>query len=72
VQEVFQAVTKVFYDDTGTAGPIVLLGERFWTESVPVGAVMAAVLEDSHAGDRSGVVCCTDDVRKAVDVLTRS
>jgi predicted Rossmann-fold nucleotide-binding protein len=69
VQEVFQAVTKVFYGVDGAAGPLVFLGKRFWTEELPVDALLRPLLTGSPRGDLDGVVHLTDDVAEAVDLL---
>jgi predicted Rossmann-fold nucleotide-binding protein len=72
VQEVFQAVTKVFYGVDGAAGPLVFLGRRFWTETVPVRALLTALLAGSPRGDLDRVVHLTDDVAEAVELLAKS
>ncbi len=65
----FQAVTKVFYGVDGAAGPLVFLGKRFWTEELPVDALLRPLLTGSPRGDLDGVVHLTDDVTEAVALL---
>jgi predicted Rossmann-fold nucleotide-binding protein len=44
VQEVFQAVTPLFYAAEGsTLPPLVLVGQEYWTESVPVWPALRAI-----------------------------
>lgn len=72
VQEVFQAATKTFYATDGESGPYVFLDRAFWTETLPVEAVLKPLLRHSPVGDLSGLVYVTDDVHEAVRLLTRS
>lgn len=70
VQEVFQAVTKIYYASDGTGGPVVFLGSRFWTDTVPVVPLAQALLRETKAGDLSGRVAVTDDVAEAVAAVS--
>jgi hypothetical protein len=72
VQEVFQAATKTFYATDGASGPYVFLDAAYWTERLPVRALLGPLLAASPAGDLSGLVHVTDDVGAAVEVLTSS
>jgi predicted Rossmann-fold nucleotide-binding protein len=69
VQEIFQAVTKAFYAADGPSGPLVFLGSTFWTDEVPVRALLGPLLARS-AHDLGNLVHVTDDVHEAVQRLT--
>jgi predicted Rossmann-fold nucleotide-binding protein len=70
VQEVFQAATKTFYNTDGASGPYVFLDAAYWTERLPVRALLDPLLAASPAGDLRGLVHVTDDVAEAVSILT--
>jgi hypothetical protein len=70
VQEVFQAATKAFYRTDGDSGPLVFLDRAFWTDVVPVRALLSPLLARSPAGDLTGLIHITDEVLDAVAVLT--
>jgi predicted Rossmann-fold nucleotide-binding protein len=70
VQEVFQAATKAFYRTDGDSGPLVFLDRAFWTDVVPVRALLQPLLARSPAGDLTGLIHITDEVLDAVAVLT--
>jgi predicted Rossmann-fold nucleotide-binding protein len=70
VQEVFEAATKAFYRSDGPSGPLIFLDATFWTEQVPVTALLAPLLAGSPHGDLSSLVHLTDDVSEAVALLT--
>ncbi|WFE22655.1 hypothetical protein O7621_04725 [Solwaraspora sp. WMMD937] len=70
VQEVFQAATKTFYGTDGASGPYVFLDRAFWTQTLPVEAMLAPLLALSPAGDLSPLIRLTDDVHEAVALLT--
>ena len=54
VQEIFQAVTPLFYAPTGTTlAPLVLVGQEYWSETVPVWAAIKA-LGLGQGADRRG------------------
>ncbi|MBF9130728.1 hypothetical protein I0C86_17430 [Plantactinospora sp. S1510] len=72
VQEVFQAATKTFYGTDGASGPYVFLDSVFWTETLPIEALLLPLLTLSPAGDLSRLVHITDDVHEAVRLLTTS
>jgi predicted Rossmann-fold nucleotide-binding protein len=71
VQEVFQAATKTFYGTDGASGAYVFLDAAYWTDRLPVRALLGPLLAASPAGDLSGLIHVTDDVAEAVAVLTR-
>ncbi|MFC6018939.1 LOG family protein [Plantactinospora solaniradicis] len=70
VQEVFQAATKTFYGTDGASGPYVFLDSAFWTQTLPIEALLHPLLTLSPAGDLSRLVHITDDVHEAVRLLT--
>ncbi|MFY1635219.1 LOG family protein [Solwaraspora sp. WMMB335] len=70
IQEVYQAATKTFYGTDGDSGPYVFLDRAFWTETLPVEALLAPLLALSPAGDLSPLIRLTDDVHEAVGLLT--
>ncbi|WP_158624092.1 LOG family protein [Micromonospora sp. HM5-17] len=70
VQEVFQAATKTFYGTDGASGPYVFLDRAFWTETLPVEALLRPLLSLSPAGDLARLIHVTDDVHEAVRLLT--
>jgi predicted Rossmann-fold nucleotide-binding protein len=72
VQEVFQAATKTYYGTDGASGAYVFLDRAFWTETLPIEALLRPLLTISPEGDLSGSIHVTDDVAEAVRVLTAS
>ncbi|HYN96645.1 MAG TPA: hypothetical protein VES42_22610 [Pilimelia sp.] len=70
VQEVFQAATKTFYGTDGASGAYVFLDRAFWTDTLPVAALLRALLADSPRGDQSGLVVVTDSLAEAMAALT--
>jgi len=70
VQEVFQAATKTFYATDGASGPYIFLDKAFWTEVLPVEALLRPLLAGSPHGDLSVLIHVTDDVDEAVALLT--
>jgi predicted Rossmann-fold nucleotide-binding protein len=69
VQEIFQAVTKLYYKVDGTVGPLVFLDRGFWTDELPVRTLLQPLLADSRYGDLNRAVHLTDDVTEAVGLL---
>ncbi|WP_422772635.1 LOG family protein [Plantactinospora sp. WMMC1484] len=70
VQEVFQAATKTFYGTDGASGPYVFLDSAFWTQTLPIEALLRPLLALAPAGDLARSVHITDDVHEAVRLLT--
>ncbi|GAA3743395.1 LOG family protein [Plantactinospora mayteni] len=70
VQEVFQAATKTFYGTDGESGPYVFLDSAFWTQTLPIEALLRPLLALAPAGDLARSVHVTDDVHEAVRLLT--
>jgi predicted Rossmann-fold nucleotide-binding protein len=69
VQEVFQAATKAFYVTDGASGPLIFLGERYWTRTLPAPELARTLLSQTPGGDLSGLVHVTDSVDEAVSLL---
>lgn len=69
VQEVFQATTLTFYGIVNHSGPFLFLGKRFWTDELPVRALLEPLLKASPLGDLSDLVHVTDDVEEAAALL---
>jgi len=68
VQEVFQAATKAFYGSDGESGPMIFLGRRYWTDVLPVEALLGPLL--AQAPTEPPRITLTDDVDEAVALLT--
>ncbi|GAA3394191.1 LOG family protein [Cryptosporangium minutisporangium] len=68
VQEVFQAATKAFYNSDGASGPMIFLDRRYWTEVLPVEALLRPLF--AQAPTEPARVHLTDDVDEAVALLT--
>lgn len=68
IQEIFQDAAQNHYVSFGPASPMVLLGERYWTERHPVWAVL-----ESLAGGREyrELITITDDEKQVVDEILR-
>jgi len=71
VQEIFQAATKTFYATDGASGPFVFLGQRFWTEELPVATLLRPLLAGSPHGDLTHLIEITDDPAEAVEMILR-
>jgi len=70
VQEVFQAATMSFYATGEAGGRYVFLDTAYWTQRLPVQALLGPLLAASPAGDLSGLLHLTDDVAEALALLT--
>ncbi|WP_406077764.1 LOG family protein [Micromonospora sp. NBC_00858] len=70
VQEVFQAATKTYYGTDGASGAYIFLDRAYWTQELPVEALLRPLLAASPFGDLSSTIHLTDDVREAVRLLT--
>lgn len=68
VQEVFQDACQNYYRSFGRFSPMVFLGRAFWTEHMPVRAVLAALLDPADFRDR---VLFTDDEVEAAEFVAR-
>lgn len=69
VQEVFQAATKTYYGTDGVSGAYVFLDHDFWTNTLPIEALLRPLL--ALAPDGNPEIHITDDVQGAVAVLLR-
>lgn len=68
VQEIFQAVTPLFYAPAGARlAPLVLVGREHWTSTVPVWPAVQALGRGRPWGDVAHLV---DDVQEAAAILT--
>lgn len=66
VQEVFQDAAQNYYRSFGRFSPMVFLGERYWTQTLPVRAVLASLFSRE---DFARYVLFTDDVNEAYGFL---
>ncbi|MGZ5404723.1 MAG: LOG family protein [Nocardioides sp.] len=67
VQEVFQDACENYYADPGAVAPMVLVGRRYWTETLPVWPLLQALAEDRTMAPRIHLV---DDVEEAALVVS--
>jgi predicted Rossmann-fold nucleotide-binding protein len=71
VQEVFQAATKAYYGSDGASGPMVFLDRRYWTEVLPIEALLRPLFAQGGDPDAlQALVHVTDDIDEAVTLLT--
>jgi predicted Rossmann-fold nucleotide-binding protein len=69
VQEIFQSVTENFYAaDASLVTPLILIGREYWTAVYPAWPLLQRLGADRPMGE---VIHCVDDVKEAVDILTR-
>jgi predicted Rossmann-fold nucleotide-binding protein len=67
VQEIFQAVTPLFYAPAGsTLAPLVLVGQEYWSETVPVWAAIRAL---GHERGMDAVVHLVDTPEEAAAIV---
>jgi predicted Rossmann-fold nucleotide-binding protein len=66
VQEIFQDACENYYALGEAVAPMVLVGERYWTEQVPAWPLLDALGRERAMG---GSVHLVDDVAAALDVL---
>jgi predicted Rossmann-fold nucleotide-binding protein len=74
VQEIFQAVTPLFYAREGAPlAPLVLVGRDYWTERVPVWPALAALDLLGRAGGRvlgvGSAIHLVESIDEAVDLV---
>jgi predicted Rossmann-fold nucleotide-binding protein len=68
VQEIFQAVTPLFYAPAGAPlAPLVLVGQEYWTDTVPVWPAVHAL---GQGRDLGRVAHLVDTVDEAADIIT--
>jgi predicted Rossmann-fold nucleotide-binding protein len=70
VQEAFQAATLAYYRVEGDPAPLVFLDRTYWTETIPVAALLGPLLASAPQGDLRSLIHITDEVSQAVAVLT--
>ncbi len=69
VQEIFQAVTRMYYaDPADTLPPLVLVGQTQWTHDVPVWELVSSLATGRAMRARVHLV---DTVQEAADILLR-
>ncbi|MDH3753729.1 MAG: hypothetical protein OEU32_07635 [Acidimicrobiia bacterium] len=68
VQEVFQDAAQNHYESFGPPSPMVFLGTKFWTETVPVYPLLRRLAADRSYLELLG---CYDEPRDIVDHLDR-
>jgi predicted Rossmann-fold nucleotide-binding protein len=68
LQEVFQDATQNYYKTFGVFSPMVFVGSKFWSESVPALPVLKALFKPD---DFAKFVLVTDDALEAADFITR-
>jgi predicted Rossmann-fold nucleotide-binding protein len=68
IQEIFQDTAQNHYVSFGPASPMVLLGERYWTERHPVWPVIQSLAVGREYRD---LITITDDEQRVVDSILR-
>jgi predicted Rossmann-fold nucleotide-binding protein len=68
IQEIFQDAAQNHYVSFGPASPMVLLGERYWTERHPVWPVIQSLATGREYHD---LITITDDEQRVVDSILR-
>ena len=67
VQEIFQAVTPLFYAPAeSTLAPLVLVGQEYWSETVPVWAAVRALGQERGMGAVVHLVDTADEAAALV------
>jgi predicted Rossmann-fold nucleotide-binding protein len=68
VQEVFQDASENYYATPETVAPMVLVGERYWTEELPAWPLLRSLARGRVMEDR---VCLVDSVEDAAEIVSR-
>ncbi|GAA1962613.1 hypothetical protein GCM10009798_22960 [Nocardioides panacihumi] len=66
VQEVFQDACENYYGDASTVAPMVLVGERYWTEELPVWPLLRSLATGRVMEDRVRLVDTVEDAAAVV------
>jgi predicted Rossmann-fold nucleotide-binding protein len=66
VQEVFQDACENYYADEAMVAPMVLVGERYWTEELPLWPLLRALARGRVMEDR---ICLVDTVEEAAEAV---
>jgi predicted Rossmann-fold nucleotide-binding protein len=66
VQEVFQDACENYYADAATRTPMVLVGRRHWTDTLPVWPLLQRLADQRGFADRVALVDTVDEVVEAV------
>lgn len=61
VQEVFQDACENYYADEASVAPMVLVGERYWTEDLPAWPLLRSLARDRAMADHVHLVDTVDD-----------
>lgn len=69
MQEIFQNAAKLHYDSDGIVGPMVFLGEDFFTNEIPVYPFLQGLVEKGKYINLH--LSITDDPYKVVNILTQ-
>jgi predicted Rossmann-fold nucleotide-binding protein len=69
VQEIFQTATRAYYGAPGEISPIVLVGQDYWTTTLPAWPLLTAL---AAGRDMQPQVHLVDDVDAAAELLTFS
>ena len=67
LQEIFQEAVQNHYLTFGYASPMVFMGKKFWTETVPVWPLIMHLVENGTY--KNLILCLTDKVAEAEQVL---
>ncbi|MGB3828386.1 MAG: Rossmann fold nucleotide-binding protein [Ornithinimicrobium sp.] len=66
VQEIFQMVTKLYYETVDLPRPLILVGRKHWTDDLPVWPLLRALGEDRAMGANLHLV---DETTDAVELV---
>lgn len=73
VQEVFQAVTPLFYAPSETTlAPLVLVGQEYWSETVPIWAAVRALGQERGMGSAIHLVDTAHEAAEIILALSRT
>lgn len=62
VQEIFQMVTRLYYETVALPRPLILVGRDYWTTDLPVWPLLLALGADRAMGDNLHLVDSVEDV----------
>ena len=69
VQEIFQDACENYYADRSSIAPMVLVGRRYWTESVPAWPLLESL---ARGRDMARHIHLVDDVAEVPPLLAQS
>lgn len=67
VQEIFQAATPSYYARDGHAPPLVLVGHRYWTETLPAWPLLRTLAHDRDMAGHIHLVDTADEVPSVLE-----